>query len=127
MEDEYNLWSEKSKESLEDAIYSLKNHRYGLTAFCCQQALEKILKAAIVKLKKQRPRKIHDLLPLQKDSGLKLSEEHIEQIAKISKFYFLVRYPDISKKFFTTPQTAKETLKQTQKVFKWIENKLKQS
>lgn len=127
MEDEYALWSEKAKESLEDARYSLDNHRYGLTAFCCQQALEKLLKAAIVKLKRQRPRKIHDLLPLQKDAGLELPEAHVKDIAKISKFYFLVRYPDINKKFFATPQTAKETLKQTQEVFKWIENKLKQS
>lgn len=127
MEDEYVLWSEKAKESLEDAVYSLDNHRYSLTAFCCQQALEKILKAAIVKLKKQRPRKIHDLLPLQKDSGLELSENYTKEIAKISKFYFLVRYPDISKKFFATPKTAKDTLKKTQEVFKWIENKLKQS
>jgi hypothetical protein len=36
---------------LDDAIYSLESHRYSLAAFSCQQALEKILKAAIIKLK----------------------------------------------------------------------------
>lgn len=125
MEDEFTLWLEKARESLNDAIASFENHRYGLTAFCCQQALEKLLKAAVVKRKKQRPRKIHDLLPLMKDSGLDMTEEHSTDISKISKFYFLVRYPDINKKFFATEEIAKNTLKKTQEIFLWIENKLK--
>ena len=45
MEEDFNLWFSKAKESLEDATYSLESHRYSLTAFCCQQALEKLLKA----------------------------------------------------------------------------------
>ena len=65
MVEEFSLWLDKSKESLDDAVYSLKSRRYSLTAFYCQQALEKILKAAIIKYKNQRPRKIHDLLPLR--------------------------------------------------------------
>jgi HEPN domain-containing protein len=127
MEEEFTLWHQKAKESLDDAVSSLKSHRYGLTAFCCQQALEKLLKAAAVKLKNQRPRKIHDLLPLLKDSGIDISEDFTAEIAKISKFYFLVRYPDINKRFFATPEIAKQTLKKTQEVFLWIENKLKKS
>lgn len=127
MEDEYTLWLDKAKESLEDAIYSLKSHRYSLTAFCSQQALEKILKAAIVKLTNQRPRKIHDLLPLVRDSGLEISKKYINEIAKISKFYFLVRYPDLNRKFFTTPEIAKTTLEKTKEIFLWIEKKLEKS
>lgn len=127
MEEEFTLWHQKAKESLDDAVSSLKSHRYGLTVFCCQQALEKLLKAAVVRLKNQRPRKIHDLLPLLKDSGLEVSENYVAEIAKISKFYFLVRYPDISRKFFATPEIAKQTLEKTQEVFLWIENKLKKS
>lgn len=127
MEEEFNLWLEKAKESLDDAIYSLRSHRYSLAAFSCQQALEKLLKAAIIKLKKERPRKIHDLLPLMKESGLDVPEEYIPEIAKISKFYFLVRYPDINKKFFTTAEIAKITLEKTKEIFLWIENRLKKS
>ena len=125
MEEDFYLWLQKAKESLEDAISSFESHRYGLTAFCCQQALEKLLKSAIVKLKKERPRKIHDLLPLYRDGGLELSEEYESEITKISKFYFLVRYPDINRKFFTTPVTAKETLEKTKEIFLWIEDRLK--
>lgn len=127
MDKEFTLWLEKATESLDDAIYSLESHRYGLTAFSCQQALEKILKAAIIKLKEERPRKIHDLLPLARDSGLELPENYLTEIAKISKFYFLVRYPDINRKFFATPEVAKTTLKKTKEVYQWIENKLKKS
>lgn len=127
MEEEFNLWFDKAKESLEDAIYSLKSRRYSLAAFSCQQALEKLLKAAIIKFKKTRPRKIHDLLPLLKESGLKVPTDYVEEIAKISKFYFLVRYPDINKNFFTTPEIAKSALEKTKEVFQWIENKLPKS
>lgn len=127
MEEEFNLWLEKARESLDDAIYSLRSHRYSLTAFCCQQALEKLLKAAVIKLKNGRPRKIHDLLPLLRESGLKVQEEYAREIAKISKFYFLVRYPDISRKFFATPEVAKLTLEKTKEIYQWIENKLKES
>lgn len=95
MDEELALWLTKAKESLEDAESSLQSRRYGLAAFCCQQALEKLLKAAVISQKKKRPRKIHDLLPLLKESGLIVSDEHVAEIAKISKFYFLVRYPDI--------------------------------
>ena len=122
--EEFNLWFDKAKESLDDAIMSFENHRYGLTAFCCQQALEKLLKAAAVKLKNQRPRKIHDLLPLLRDSSLEISEEYVTEIAKISKFYFLVRYPDINKKFFATPKIAQETLIKTKEIYLWIEKEL---
>lgn len=124
MNPEFSLWLEKAQESLDDAVISLKSHRYSLTAWCCQQALEKLLKAAIIRLKKQRPRKIHDLLPLLRESGLDLPEEKVAEIAKISKFYFLVRYPDLNKKFFATPQIAKAALEKTKEIFLWIEKKL---
>lgn len=124
MESEFELWLTKARESLDDARASLKNHRYGLTAWCCQQSLEKLLKAAVIKLKNKRPRKIHDLLPLLRESGLDLPEEKVVEIAKISKFYFLVRYPDLNKKFFATPQIAKTTLETTKEIFLWIEKKL---
>ena len=126
MEEDFNLWLEKARESLDDASASFESHRYGLTAFCCQQALEKLLKAAIVKLKNERPRKIHDLLPLLQASGLEVSEEDKLEITKISKFYFLVRYPDLERKFFTTPEIARETLEKTKEIFQWTENKLKE-
>ena len=127
MEEEFALWLEKAKESFDDAIYSFRSHRYGLSTFCYQQALEKILKAAIVKLQSQRPRKTHDLLPLLRDSGLKAPKGYVTEIAKISKFYFLVRYPDISRKFFATPEIAEVTLEKTKEIYQWIENKLKKS
>jgi len=85
--------------------------------------LEKLLKAAIIK-KKARPPKVHDLLPLLRDSSLNLSKEYTTEIAKISKFYFLVRYPDINKKFFATPEIAKNTLNKTGEIYLWIKNKL---
>lgn len=85
MSEEFNLWLTKAKESLDDAVASLSNHRYSLTAFCCQQSTE---------------------------------------ITKISKFYFLVRYPDLNKKFFATPKVAQTTLEKTKEIFSWIEKKL---
>lgn len=127
MEEDASLWLAKAKESLEDAHASFAAHRYGLTAFSCQQTLEKLLKATVIIRKGVRPRKIHDLLPLLRDSGISLPDEFTMEIAKISKFYFLVRYPDINKQFFTTPDMAKNALEKTQEVFLWIEKSFNQS
>lgn len=127
MKEEFNLWLSKANESLEDAEAAFSKHRYSLTAWCCQQALEKLLKAAVIKLKNQRPRKIHDLLPLLRESGLVISKIKIDGITKISKFYFLVRYPDLNRKFFATPKIAKTTLEKTKELFLWIEKKLTKS
>jgi|GEM_PF-4041395 len=124
MEQEFNLWLAKAQESLADAVAALEKHRYSLTAWCCQQALEKLLKAAIIKLKNQRPRKVHDLLPLLRESGLAMPQAKAAVVSKISKFYFLVRYPDLNKKFFATPEIAKNTLETTKEIFQWIEKKL---
>ncbi len=124
MVSEFKLWLEKAQESLGDAEASLDKHRYGLTAWCCQQALEKLLKAAAIKLKNKRPRKIHDLLPLLRESGLEISKKKEDEIVKISKFYFLVRYPDLNKKFFATDRVARETFEKTKEIFLWIEKKL---
>ncbi|MBM3284113.1 HEPN domain-containing protein [Candidatus Gottesmanbacteria bacterium] len=60
-----------------------------------------------------------------RESGLAISEEQTIEIAKISKFYFLVRYPDINRKFFASAEIAKTTLQKTKEIFLWIENKLK--
>src|SRR3989339_1219609 len=124
MEKEFDLWFSKAKESLEDAEAGFSKHRYGLTAFCCQQVLEKLLKAAVIKLKNQRPRKIHDLLPLLRESELAIPKKQTTELTKISKFYFLVRYPDLNRKFFATPEIAKSTLSLTKEIFLWIEKKL---
>ncbi len=65
------------------------------------------------------------LFPVLRDSGLEVSEEDKLEIIKINKFFFLVRYPDLNRKFFATPEVAQETLKKTKEIFLWIENKLK--
>lgn len=48
MKDEVKIWFSQAEEHFADMILLYKNRRYSLTVYCAHQALEMILKAAIV-------------------------------------------------------------------------------
>jgi len=48
MKKETVIWFEQAEEHYSDAMFMYENSRYSGSVFFCHQALEKILKAAIV-------------------------------------------------------------------------------
>lgn len=126
MKEETNLWVEKAQEDLDDALYNFEGRRYGITAFLSQQAVEKILKAAMVELVEKRPPKTHDLVYLSEICGIKIPTKWEFILEEMTKSYFRVRYPDIGKKYFTKPKMAKEHLEFTKEFLPWVLRKLNQ-
>ncbi|TAL41280.1 MAG: HEPN domain-containing protein, partial [Methylovulum sp.] len=61
MKEETKPWLLQAKEHYDDALYLYDGSRYSMAVYCCHQALEKILKAAIVEFANQIPPKIHNL------------------------------------------------------------------
>ena len=127
MKEETKLWVDKAEEDFDNALYNFRGHRYGITAFLCQQALEKIIKAVIVEVVNKRPAKSHDLIKLAKDANLtdKMPKKWLPELRSLTQYYFLVRYPDIGKKFFTTPKIAKEVLGLLKEIYPWVKGRLK--
>jgi HEPN domain-containing protein len=111
-----------AKYDLKTAEAMFESRRYVYVLFTCQQAIEKILKALVVKVKQQFPPRIHDLLKLAQVAQIDLDNEQREFLAKLSFYYIETRYPEelskISKSI--TRKIAGEYLGKTKEVIKWL-------
>jgi len=127
MKDIIKKWLDFAKADLEAAEVLLchpkSNYSYQLCVLHCHQALEKILKAVIIK-KGGEPKKVHNLIYLLEESSLKASPEQKAYIEKLSPHYQPSRYPDISYRGPAIKYDKKEAayhFNKTKEVFLWIE------
>ena len=88
---EVKTWLEKSDHDLVTAKVTLREGIYDASAFYCQQAIEKALKALYIKEFKQLI-KTHDLYFLGKK--VNLPSELLKICDEITSFYTETRYPD---------------------------------
>lgn len=123
MREEAKPWLEKADENLDLAEYLFEGARYAPACYMCQQALEVLLKAAIIELAGKRHPKIHDLDKLYVESGLPDREKHKDFLVTTSAHYHRVRYPDFVKHKYNR-QVAREVLNETKELFRWIRKKV---
>lgn len=114
-------WRDGALEDWEFAksLIEQKKIRYGL--FFTHLALEKILKALVVKTMEQIPPKIHNLLHLGKLTNLQLSLTQRKLFARMNEFQIEGLYPDT----LSTPPTlseAQQLMLEIEEVFKWLMN-----
>ena len=96
-----------------------KNNHFDGATFFCQQAVEKALKALLIKKTGKFP-KIHDLTKLARSNNA--PKTIVVLCAKINLAYTTSRYPDSPKKY--TKKECKLVLKYCQKVLEWIKKNL---
>jgi len=127
MKSDSKIWYEQAQEHKKDAEFCLKGARYGLSLYCYHQALEKILKAAIVEFNHKIPPKSHQLDFLLRETALPIDKTlWFEELAKISQHFWRIRYPDIRlSKTYSSKEKIKNIVKSFEEVYLWIENKLK--
>ncbi len=123
MKDETKLWFDLANEDHESAVLLWENHRYGLSIFLWQQAVEKMLKAYIVEYKNKIPPKTHRVENLIREAELDLKEIGGPDVTELSKAYIRVRYPDLNKHYFRTKDRAQPLVDMAKEVFLWIKNK----
>jgi len=124
MKQEFELWMKQAEDDLEKAEILFRNNKFDGTASNCQQAVEKSLKALVIKNKKVLI-KTHSLIKL--GSLVNLPNGLLIKIEKFESIYQGARYPDISmvspyEKFeredgLSFIETAKEVLE-------WVKKKL---
>ena len=87
-------WSGSGKTDLDAALDMIKFKReiYGL--FFCHLAIEKILKANIVKLTKDHPPRIHELASLLRRTGIEMSNAQHELLGVLMLFHLEGRYSE---------------------------------
>lgn len=90
--------------------------------FCCQQAVEKALKAVIVRKMGELPPRIHNLLRLAETAGIESNENQIDLFTKLSGYYIKSRYPEEIRVAGAaiTQELAREVLGRTEQTVKWV-------
>jgi|Deesub1362A_J573_1020465.scaffolds.fasta_scaffold00917_15 HEPN domain-containing protein len=119
-------WLNLAEYDLETSEAMLKSERYIYVLFTSQQALEKALKAAVVKFAKKFPPRIHDLTRLAEIANLKLEEKQKDFLAKLSFYYLESRYPHEIKDFYSQvdKKLASDYFQKTKEFFEWLKPKL---
>ena len=125
MDQDVKYWVDLSKYDIKTAKAMLESGRYLYVLFTCQQSIEKMLKALVVKNTKSFPPKIHDLLKLVNIAKIDTDIEQKEFLAKPNYYYLETRYPkelsEISKQIKKDESVT--FYKNTKKILKWLQSK----
>ncbi|TFG23804.1 MAG: HEPN domain-containing protein [Promethearchaeota archaeon] len=119
MIDEINKWFILAERDFISAKKNFKKRIYYVSAFLCQQSIEKALKALYIK-KYQKLLKIHDLVKLAKKVGADINI--LDICAELNPIYIETRYPDVPTSY--NKVDLKKLLKDTEKVLIWIKTNL---
>jgi|SRR3989339_759748 len=120
-------WLENAEYDLQTAKIMDESSRYSYTAFMCQQALEKIIKAIYLQNNSKEAPKSHNLVYLVGITNLILSEEQTKLFAELSSFYLEGRYPTYKEKMskLINKSKSQEILSKSKDVFKWLKSQIK--
>ena len=115
-------WVERSRYDLDTAGAMLASGRYLYVVFCCQQAVEKALKAVITASTGALPPRIHNLLRLAEAAKIELSADRAQFLGELSAYYIQSRYPEEMSVLASavTRETAQKTLVTTKETNQWL-------
>jgi len=115
-------WAEQARYDLETADAMQRSGRYLYVLFCCQQAVEKAIKALITKQTQKFPPRIHNLVRLAEVATLELSDERAQLLRELSNYYIQTRYPEeipeLAAKISETQ--SQQILEQTEETIQWL-------
>ena len=89
------------------------------TAYFCQQAAEKLLKAVVTE-REMEPPKTHDLVELADLAGIELTDEHRTFLTRLSDHAVRSRYPGAK----YNEEEVRELFEETKRFFEWLRAKL---
>lgn len=121
MRESISHWWEQAQRDLISAGNSLNSGDYYVCAFLCQQAVEKGLKAFIMRTERASPGPVHSLVRLSETAGLPADFRPF--MKQLTSDYFLSRYPDAAEgapfKMYNR-RDAENTLARSQEVLAWL-------
>jgi len=116
------FWRTRSEEDFDTArsLFELAKYTYAL--FFCHLAIEKLLKALVVRSTKDNAPYDHNLQRLAEDAGLQLSEAMRGSLAEINTFNIKGRYDDFKSKFYekATEEYTEKYLAETERILIWL-------
>jgi len=122
MDDVSRQWAEQAQYDMETAGAMFKAGRYLYVLFCCQQAVEKALKAVIVSKTGELPPRVYNLLRLAEVAEIESDSERIQFLGELSGYYIQSRYPEEIKAVGSaiTQELAHDVLGKTEQTVIWV-------
>ncbi|HSW01081.1 MAG TPA: HEPN domain-containing protein [Sedimentisphaerales bacterium] len=122
MDDVSRQWADRALYDLETADAMFKAGRYLYVLFCCQQAVEKALKAVIVGQTGELPPRVHNLLRLAEAAGIELDCKDVRFLGELSSYDIQSRYPEEVRPAgeCVTETLAREVLGKAEKTVTWV-------
>ena len=119
-------WMESAVYDLETGQTLLRSRKFPYALFFGHLALEKMLKALVVRCTGEHAPYSHSLLMLARKAELDMPEAMLDQLAEIMEFHTEARYPDVKKDFYQkcTPEFARAKFREIKKVYAWCLKKL---
>jgi len=99
-----------------------KAGRYLYVLFCCQQAVEKMLKSVIVQRADELPPRIHRLARLAELAGVAVDEKQVDFLLELSAYYIPTRYPEKAADLAldVKQEKARWVLSQSREFIQWL-------
>ncbi|MDI6892805.1 MAG: HEPN domain-containing protein [Actinomycetota bacterium] len=119
-------WLESAEYDLETGRSLIGIGRFPYVLFFGHLALEKLLKAIVVKKAKEHAPYTHSLTFLAEKTGLEISEELMDKLAEFTEFNIETRYPDERRDFYQkcTEAFTREKFRGIEEVYKWLRQRL---
>ncbi len=116
-------WRDGAEECWKDVLHSMKGDRISLALFSTHLAVEKALKAHVVRKTKNFPPMIHNLISLARIAELELTPQQVDLFSELNPLNIEARYPG-SVVQRPTKRQAELIIKHTKVVLEWLINEL---
>ena len=102
----------------------LREGRHLYVVFCCQQAVEKMLKSVIVQRTGKLPPRIHQLARLVEVAGVAVDERQVDFLRELSAYYIPTRYPEevADLALDAKEEEARRVLNQSREFIQWLKS-----
>lgn len=121
-----DYWVSGAEYDIATAGELLKNKRFPYVLFFGHLALEKLLKAMVIRDTSQHAPYTHSLPALAGKLKMEIPEDIKEKLMLFMEFHFEARYPDEKTKFYKkcTKNYAEHNLIEIRKVYVWLKKQL---
>jgi HEPN domain-containing protein len=115
-------WLDSAAYDLETGRSLLEAKRFPYALFFGHLALEKTLKALVVKGTQAHAPYTHSLTLLASKTSLDFPDSVLDQLAEYTEFHLESRYPDERKEFYEkcTEEFAQEKLREMENLYTWL-------
>lgn len=122
MSESRRYWTEQALYDLETARAMLEAGRYLYVFFCCQQAIEKTLKALIAERSGELPPRLHHLVRLAEAAGVQLTPQRADFLRELSSYHIQSRYPEESAGLASPADAdqASRVLHESEEIVQWL-------